>query len=217
MTPWSYSRLTKFETCPKQHWALNISKTVKETPNEKTNYGNDLHLAFAANLRSGKALPLAMRQYQSMLDPIRAQPGEHVIEQKIAITQGLQPTDWFAHDVWLRVISDLTILKDTRAAIFDWKTGKMYDDFTQLRLTGAVLFLLAPEVEQVSLSYVWTQTKKVTSERLVKADVLKVWTGLAPRIRAYQTAHDTEAFPVKPGIHCKWCPLKSCPYNENKR
>ena len=215
MTPWSYSRLNAFETCPKRHWALNIGKVVKDRQTEATSYGNDLHQAFAAYLRTGKQLPLAMRQYQGLLDPIRDQPGEHVIEQKIAINQSLAPTDWFSWDVWCRVISDLTILCNTRAAVFDWKTGKMYDDFTQLRLTGAVLFVLAPEIEHITLSYVWTQTKKVTTERLAKADALGVWSGLAPRIREYQKAHDQEAFPARPGVHCKWCPLKSCPYNEN--
>lgn len=217
MTPWSYSRLVGFETCPKKHWALNIAKNIKEQPNEKTQFGTDAHLAFAEYLRSGKALPLALRQYSPMLAAIRAQPGEHVIEQKIAINEALQGTDWFAKDVYLRVISDLTILHGNKAAIFDWKTGKMYDDFTQLKLTGVVLFLLAPEIDEVSLSYVWTQTKKVTTEHLSRRDMVTVWKGMAPRVREYQRAHEAGEFPARPGPHCRWCPLKTCPHNESRR
>jgi hypothetical protein len=215
--PFSYSRLTGFEACPKKFYHLNVAKTVKEAPNEKTDYGTKVHEAFAKYLTKGTALPLAMRQYRAMLDLIKQQPGEHVVEQKVAINADYAPTGWFDADVYCRVISDLTILHGQKAAMFDWKTGRPYDDFTQLRLAGAVLFLLAPEIEEIILSFVWLQNKTVTKDRMTKADGQQVWVNLAPRIQRYQNAHHLQAFPATPGVHCKWCPLKSCPHNESRR
>lgn len=215
-TAFSYSRLTNYEQCPKKYHALSIARSVKEKPNEATDFGNTVHLAFAAFVDKGKPLPLALRQYTALLTKLREQPGEKVVEQKVAVNANYEPTGWFDADVYCRVISDLTILNGPKAAMFDWKTGKPSDDFTQLRLAGAVMFLLAPEIEQISLSYVWLKTRQITTDRLHRNESAMVWTSLAPRLLKYQRAHISEEFPATPGFHCKWCPLTTCPHSIKK-
>lgn len=213
----SFSRLEGFESCPKKFFHLNVAKNVKDPPNEHTIYGTEVHLAFAEFLKKGKALPLHLRHYGKMLTAIKAAPGEHIIEQKVAINADYAPTEWFAKDVYCRVISDLTILNGPKAVMFDWKTGKPKADFTQLRLAGAVMFLLAEELEEIELAYVWLKTKQVTKDTLRREDMPGVWAALVPRIQSYQNAHLLQAFPAIQSFGCRYCPVKTCPHNENKR
>lgn len=214
----SYSRLKSLEDCPRKFHELSILKSVKEEPNENTDYGTEVHLAFANRLKKGTPLPLHLRHHEKLLASLAAAPGEHIVEQKVAINANYEPTGWFDKDVYCRVISDLTIINGSRAAMFDWKTGKMSDDFSQLRLAGAVIFLLAPELEQIDLAYVWLKNKQVTKERMLRGDCQTVWADLMPRLARYQAAFDQKSFPPRPNYLCKgWCPVKTCQYWEAKK
>lgn len=208
----SYSRLTSLETCPRKFHALNIAKSHKEEPNEHTDYGTQLHLAFADYFKKGKPLPLHLRQHESRLAAIKAAPGEFLVEQKLAINQNLAGTDWFATDVYCRVIADLTIMNGPVGIIWDWKTGRLYNDFTQLKLTGAVMFLLAPELQTLKLAYFWTKSKQVTHDTLHRKDMASVWASLAPRLARYQAAFDKQEFPPRPNPFCKGCVITHCQY-----
>jgi hypothetical protein len=212
----SYSRLSSFETCPKKFYEISVSKRVKDPPNEFSSYGDFVHKAFAKYMQDGGHLPLTLRQYEKYLAPIRAAPGEKVIEQKIAINANYEQTEWFSKDVFLRVISDLTQLNGTRGVLWDWKTGKASDDFTQLKLTGAVTFLLAEELEELTLAYFWLKTKQVAPVKMKRADCTQVWAEILPRVQRYQTAHEELDFPARPSYACRYCPVKSCPHNESK-
>jgi hypothetical protein len=96
--------------------------------------------------------------------------------------------------------------------LFDYKTGKISSDFTQMRLTGAVFFQHHPEVEQLKLVYLWIKEQKPTIEVMHRSEIPNVWTALLPRINKYQQAFSKQEFPPRQGWHCKWCPVKACPY-----
>lgn len=212
----SFSRLEGYETCPKKFWHISVKKDVQDPPNEHTSFGTEVHLAFAEYLKKGKQLPLHLRHHRPMLDKIRAAPGEHIIEQQIAITAEYKSTGWFDRDVYCRVISDLTILHGSHAVMFDWKTGKVKDSFDQLRLAAAVTFLLAEELETISMHYVWTKTKQVTSDKMTRDEMPGVWASLQPRLIQYQNAFNLQQFEARQGFHCRYCPVKACPYNSKK-
>lgn len=216
LTAWSYSRLESFETCPKKFWHISIRKDVIDPPNEFTIDGTETHLAFAKYLKKGTALPIAKRHYTPLLAKIKAAPGEHVIEQQLAITAEYKQTGWFDKDVYLRVISDLTIMNAPRAAMFDWKTGKVKNDFTQLRVAAATMFMIAPELETISMSFVWLKNKSVKSDKMTRDEMPDVWAALHPRLVQYQAAFDNQAFPARQGFHCRYCPVETCPYFEKK-
>lgn len=217
LVAFSYSRLEGYETCPKKFYRMNIAKDIKEPSNDKTQFGTDMHLAFASFLKSGKMLPLHLRQHLPMLRQLQQAPGEKVIEQQIAINHEYKQTDWFAADTYCRVISDLTILNGSHGIMFDWKSGKMKDGFDQLRLAAAVMFLIAEELQTISMHYVWTQNKKVTSDKLTREEMPGVWANLMPRLQAYQNAHAHQDFPARKGMHCVYCWVKDCPFNTNKK
>lgn len=212
----SFSRLEGYETCPRKFHALTVAKTVKDPPNEFTTFGTEMHKAFKDFLKSNTMLPLHLRQHLPMLNQIKTAPGDHIVEQQIAINATYQPTGWFDDDVYCRVISDLTIMNPPHAVMFDWKSGKMKDGFDQLRLAAAVMFCIAPELETISMHYVWTKNKKVTSDKLTRDEMPGVWANLHPRLIQYQNAFNLDVWEARKGIHCKYCPVRTCPYNEKR-
>jgi CRISPR/Cas system-associated exonuclease Cas4 (RecB family) len=216
VTAFSYSRLNSYEECPKKYHAISVARSIKDIPNEHTQWGTDVHLAFKEYFKSGKPLPLQMKQYEKFLAQIKAFPGEFICEQKLAINTNYEPTGWLDKDVYCRIISDLTILNGRQGIMWDWKTGKPKDDFTQLRLAGAVMFLLVPELQRINLCYLWTKTKEITRQSMTREEMPGVWSGLLPRIERYHNAHVNSEFPAKPGWNCKYCPVKTCAHWEGK-
>ncbi len=100
--------------------------------------------------------------------------------------------------------------------IIDYKTGKINDDFTQLRLAGVMLMLHKPEIQTIELGYLWTKDKKLTRDdtQLTRGDIKRVISDLMPRIRKYEHAHRKESFPARPNYLCKkYCPVKACPHH----
>lgn len=214
---WSYSRLTSYETCPRRYYGISVAKTLVEEPSEAMQSGNDLHKAFELYLKRGTMLPLHLRHYGPILSKIAAAPGEKIVEQQIALNAKWEPVEWFAKDTWLRVKSDLTQLNGPAAICWDWKTGRPSQDFTQLRLNAAVTFHLAPEVNSISMAYLWTKTKLVDTKQILRSEVPAVWSEILPRVEKYQKAHQEMAFPARQNYFCKGCPDKSCPFWEKKK
>jgi PD-(D/E)XK nuclease superfamily len=217
LVAWSYSRLESLETCPRKFYRISIKKDVLDPPNEHTTFGDDLHKAFAKYLTKGTPLPISIRHHTPMLAKVKAAPGDHIVEQQVAINANYIQTGWFDKDVYCRVISDITIMRPPNAVMIDWKTGKPKSDFTQLRVAAAVMFMIAPELETISLSFAWLKTKEWATERMTRDEMPDVWAALHPRLVTYQAAFDNDAFPPRPGFHCRYCPDKSCQYNENKK
>ncbi len=123
-----------------------------------------------------------------------------------------QPTDFFASDVYLRAIIDLAIVRGTHAAVFDYKTGKIKDDFTQLTMSAAVLSRYMPELETFDLAFVWLKHKNISRRSCVKRDFREVWSDLIPRANKVEEALKTTNFPAKKSGLCRgYCPVKSCP------
>lgn len=176
-----------------------------------------MHQAFANYFKQGKPLPLHLTQYTKYLAKIKLYPGAFITEQKLAINARYEATGWFDSDVYCRIISDLTILNGSSAVMWDWKTGKIKDDFTQLRLAGAVMFLLVPELQRIVLAYFWLKNKKVTREVMTRDQMPGVWSALLPRIQRYQDAHAAVNFPPKQSWLCGYCPVTSCPYWEPRK
>lgn len=213
-TAWSYSRLNNFEMCPKKFWHLSVRKDIKEAEGEAIRYGKLVHKALELRVGKGKALPLNLQHLEKYAEVLASSTGEKLTEQQLAIDNKFNPSDWFSKTTWCRAVIDLAILKGNSGMVFDYKTGRIKDDFTQLRLAGALMFLHKPELETLKLCYLWTKEKKITNETMKRSEVKAVIIELMPRLKKYETAHRTEAFPARPGYLCKkYCPVTTCPYH----
>jgi hypothetical protein len=213
---WSYSRLKNFESCPKRHFHIDIEKSVKEEESEQLLWGNEVHDALAKRLKSKTTLPVPMRSYEPWCVKIEKEPGEILVEQKLAIRKDFGPTTFFAKDVWFRAVGDVIKLSPSGAValIADWKTGKIVEDSQQLALSAACVFAHYPSVQAVRSEFIWLKEDATTRGTFKRSDMPGMWRGLWPRIEALEAAHDACNYPPKPGSLCrKWCPVSKCPHH----
>jgi hypothetical protein len=212
---WSYSALSAFETCPHQFAQVRIHKTVAEQQNEQMLYGNRFHKALELHVANGDPLPEHMvAQCEPIMEKLKTVGGVMVPERKIALTENLTPTQYFAKDVWLRVVIDLQIDKGPKSLVLDYKTGKRKVDGDQLRLTAATKFAIDPGLEEVRVGYIWFQEDKIDSTTYTPDDVPGIWQDFAPRVHRMKSAIEADKFQKIPSGLCrKHCPVKSCEFN----
>lgn len=208
---WSWSALTRYEQCPKQYYHMNVTKEVKDEGNEFTASGQEIHLALYNRIVKGKALPLNYRYLEKTAAKFVGLPGETSGELKFAMARDFSPTEYFANDVYVRVVVDLLNVREKRALVVDWKTGKPQPGFGQLELTAAVLSTHLPEIEEFKLAYVWLKDRSITSTTLSKESLLGTWNTLLPKVNSIEASIKTTNFPAKPSGLCRYCPVTSCP------
>lgn len=214
-TAWSFSRLNSFETCPKKFWHTSVRKDVIEPESEHMRYGKEVHKALELRVGKDRPLPLHLRHLENHAIKLVSSKGQKLTEQQLAIDSNFEPCDWFSKKTWCRAIIDLAIVNAPHAVVIDYKTGKISDDFTQLRLAGALLMLHMAEIQTVDLCFLWTREKQLTRDekRLTRNDIKQVILDIMPRIRKYEKAHRTESFPARPSGLCKrHCPVTKCPH-----
>lgn len=212
---WSFSRLTKFETCPRQYYELMVAKNYLEPESEHTKYGKDVHKALELRVAKSKRLPMHLTHLEPIASKLKEAPGEKLTEQRLAINDNFQPTDFFAPDVKVRAIIDLAIVNPPNAVLVDYKTGKkISDDFTQLKLAAALFMLHDERVDTCQLMYYWTKHKKPTSKGFTRTEMPAVWAEFLPRAKRLEEAHKREQWPATPNGLCKrFCIVKSCQYH----
>lgn len=179
-------------------------------------YGKEVHKALELRVGKDKALPLHLRHLEKLAGKLASSSGQKLTEQQLAIDNSFEPCDWFSKQTWCRAIIDLAVVNPPHAVVVDYKTGKISDDFTQLRLAGAMLMLHMPEIHTVDLCFLWTREKAITrdEQRLTRDDIKNVILDVMPRIRKYEKAHRTESFPARPSGLCKrHCPVTKCPHH----
>jgi hypothetical protein len=213
----SFSRLNNFETCPKKFHATSIAKSFKEQPSAAMDYGKAVHKALELRVGRGVPLPDHLGHLEGIAYQLFNTPGLKETELQMAINESHEPVGWFDKDVYCRSIADLAINVGTKAALFDYKTGKKSGEFLQLKLTGALYFQHHPKIESIKCAFVWTKDRSVTMDVLRREQLPDVWSAIAPRVDRYQEAFAKTEFPPRPGYHCRWCPVQTCPYWESKK
>lgn len=211
---WSYSVLKNFETCPKRYWHYNVQKDVTEPQSPQLADGNALHKHFEDRIKEGKPMPLGYGQYESLLARIIGAPGVTYAEQKLAMTSSFTPSAYFGKNVWFRTQIDCTKIDGEKATIFDWKTGKVAQDITQLQLMAATVFCHMPAVQRVKAGLVFVANDHVEPATFVREDLTEIWGDVLPRVKLVEKARQTMEFPPKPSGLCKrYCAVVSCPYH----
>lgn len=225
---WSYSAMNTLDTCPRQYKAKYVTKEVPYVQNAAAKWGDDVHVAFEQNIKTGKPLPSNMAMYQRFLDAVKVRAGQLrgdlIAEQPVALTRDLQQVSWFTKKssktpVWFRIKVDVSIVKETYAELFDWKTGKMKDDPEQLHLYALVAFIIYPKVERVRVGYVWLKDGVITPPTEYTRDqfpeMLKYW---VDKYEVLEQAWVYDNFPPKPSGLCRgWCEVESCEHWQPKR
>lgn len=204
----SYTSITSFETCPRRHYILRVTKEVFEPPSDALTWGNTVHKALELRLRDKTELPQGMVSYEPYAQKLEAKSGELMVEEEIALTRNMERVGWWDRKAWLRGKLDIAIVNGKKAGIFDWKTGNRKPDNDQLKLFAGIAFTAFPEVEEVTTGFIWLKDAKFDKQVFTRDQNPEIWMDFSTRIARVERAHETGKWPAKPSGLCRnWCPV----------
>jgi len=211
----SFSAIKLYENCPKRYYHQRVTKEVQDMGGEASKYGERIHEFLEYRLTDDTPLPAEAEKYEVLCDTIQksAKGGELHAELKLTLTENLTPTDWYAPDAWLRSILDVLVIKDDKAVVMDWKTGKRRPDFTQLQMFALQVWKHYPQVDEIKTSFIWLKDLSMDSETFKREQSNAMWADLISRIRRIYASQESDNWPAKPSGLCRYCPAKHmCDY-----
>lgn len=216
--PWSHSRLEDFKNCPRAFHEKQVLKSVVEEKGEESIWGTRVHKHFEEFLIDGVALPPELEEHEDFLLRLMSLPGQLSVEQRIALNMDGAPCDFFQNRVWYRGVIDVKIVDGATAYLVDHKTGKVKNNFRQLKSFALHTFAAHPAVTHIKADYYWTQTKKRVGETYTRADISGMWAEFAPDLRQYAQAFREDTWqPRQSGLCNGWCPVTGCEFWQPKR
>lgn len=217
MRPWSDSRLSCYEDCPKQYWYRYVEHmpSFREDSPAATR-GSGIHKQAELYLKGEIHMyPPELQKvsgHAMKLKALKATP-----EQQLAVTEQWTRCEWDAPEAYFRGIIDITYKSEpTTVHIEDWKSGQIYKSHdVQISRYVALAAPDYPEAEKFVTRLIYLDQGVVTPPKIVPVDRIK-----PIRLMLDGSIHNAEAdeiFPVKPGSACKWCGYSRkyggpCPY-----
>ena len=217
---WSYSQLSQFETCPYQWASERYYRTTVRKDTEATLWGSRVHKQHEDYVNSCgvSEKPEMGLLYSNALVAAKQKGLEVVCEMQLAIDRNLKPVAW--SEGWGRGVVDVTIIQGKVARIWDWKTGRMKEDLTQLLIFCAFLAQHRQDIDEFQAEFVWLKdnVKKGMPKPVTRKELLPIWKDILTRVRRMETAVAEETFPKKQSGLCgKWCEVMDCPNNGRRK
>jgi hypothetical protein len=204
--PWSYSRLSTYEDCPKQYWYSYVENMPSFRPDSPASErGTLIHEEGEAYLL-GK-VPIYPVAYQKVATHIMGLKSKNAMpEMKMAVDDKWTAVDYKAPEAYFRGIIDVHYETDEgkTVCIEDFKTGQVYDHHTK-QMDDYIPLVAAqyPDAERFITRLIYVDQGIVTPPKTVESARLKpIRLLLDGRI---ENAEADTIFPVKPGRPCKWC------------
>ncbi len=216
ITPWSFSRLKAFEQCPKQFFHLKIAKDYEDKVSEAMLYGTKAHLIAEEYIRDGKPIPKAFAYMEGPLQALSNKRGNKFTEMKLGLTAELKPCKFNSKDAWFRGIVDLVIIKDDKALIVDYKTGKnpQNADKGQLELMALAIFKYFPFIDNIKAGLLFTVKRVFITSEYNVADSETLWKNWKERHDRMKMALSSNVWNPHPsGLCYRHCPVVECAYN----
>jgi RecB family exonuclease len=202
LLPWSYTKLTTFERCPKLGYARYIAKTLPYVESEAARLGNEVHAALEKLIVDGVPLPEKWAWVGEFVPETK--PGDVVrAEDWFNFNMDNQPTparSWFTTKIDFLQIEDGDV-----AWVLDWKTGKPWEDPDQLNVYATAVKAHYPHVRHWRGMYVWLRERRVGEVHTLSPG--RTFAKLVERVKAV----DTSDTPRKNKL-CPWCELTTCKY-----
>jgi hypothetical protein len=199
LLPWSISRLGMYERCPASAAYRHIQGIY--TPQAPAaSRGSDIHGSVERFLlRKQKFVHPAVKEYLPLLTKVRnATP--HV-EHRLAVDEGWNPTDW--HDCWGRSVIDANTEEGNTLVIWEWKSGKIYDDHKEQR-KAYITFAHAhwPEHDYYEVRTVYFDQRK-RHKLKVKPKQIKIYRDQFEERVGLMSVDNM--YSPRPGWYCRWC------------
>jgi hypothetical protein len=206
------------KTCPHNYWHTYVLKDLPFRESPEMKWGNRVHEALEYRLRDGKKLPADLEQHEGFAMALdRFKPK---VELKLGCRRDGTSCDFFAKDVFLRGKVDVLIHDGTKAALFDWKTGKPFEDPFELRVQALLAKINAPVLDTITGQYIWLKLGELGREHDV-SDTAATWAEvMALDQRALQYDRDPRepngVWPKNPNVLCGCCAVHKCEHNPER-
>jgi hypothetical protein len=211
---WSYSALNNWRTCPKKYFHNFVAKDFKEEQGEQLKWGQEVHNLLAERLKKDKPLPFTMRNCEPWITKLKSTTHRLYVEQKLAITEQFRPCEYFAKDVWFRMVADVLKIDHDIGLLLDWKTGRVNPDNDQLVMGAQAVFAHFPQLKAIRSVFVWLKDDMKTEATIWRNDLQAFWAKFMPELNRFREAHELTNFPPNPSGLCKrHCNVTSCPHN----
>lgn len=219
---WSHSAISLYESCAFKYFKLKVEKSVKDEFSEAAMEGIRNHEALDRRMKTGAMLPDKLKHLEAICRSIEQRPGEMKSESQYCLDKNFQPCgfkDWT--NGWLRGVIDVLKINGDKAWVGDWKSGKVKDDFDQLKLFAILVFHHYPEVNYVMGNYIWFNHNMITPEDPASAifrrvDLPSLWQEQINRLRPVINSFTNDVWIGKTSGLCKnYCPVSkagACPY-----
>lgn len=205
----SFSSIKMYMNCPLRYYHQRVRKAVTDPGSEATHYGERVHKHLELRLKQEAELPQEAEVYEPLVSAIlKGMKGELLVEQELTLNAELKPTGWFDEDAWLRTKIDVLVVDQSNAKVLDWKTGKRKPDFDQLELYALQIFAHYPEVERVSVGFVWLKDRALDRDEYVRQDAAALWEKLLTQIKRIEKSLETDTWPARPSGLCRFCPAR---------
>ena len=236
-TQLSHSRLSTYQQCPRKYYLQFIEKSFPDdSDNPHFVRGNAIHgqiedyiiwknvLLNTNPWNQAPSKPEMRQEAQNavpIIDKLFAQGFDVMPEQKVAVNDQWEKTGWLDRDVRWRGIFDALGLKKvaaaTKAALMDWKTGKVRDYGGwggQLHLSSTILFSIRPEIEEITNAYMYVDHRHTYPIKFKREEL--------PQLQGHfddewRKVDEDETYDPKVNRYCGWCPAtkSQCPYSRN--
>jgi RecB family exonuclease len=210
-TPWSYSALDAFETCPLNFYWTRVHKPSRGEPYSKAKAdGTDVHSAMQAYVERGTEPPIALRKFKGIVDRVTTDASDVVCEIKLGLTAELKPCGYFDHNISLRTQFDLQALRPDAIAQLDYKTSSQpRETELQLKLYGLAGLMTWTQYDKAWSAYIYTHhpSRALLTER---KDLPAIVAEVNPRVERLRLAREENHWPERQGWKCSYCPVKEC-------
>lgn len=217
---WSYSSLDLFKQCPKKYYHLRVKKDVVDPPTEAKDYGTDVHLVAEEFVRDKKPIPKKYDYMSKALEVLSNFEGTHLCEQKLGLTEDLEPCDFGAENVWWRGIVDLLIIQDDKAYMVDYKTGKnaKYAKKDQLEIFSLAVFKHYPQIKKVKAGLLYVVANEFIKQDYLQENADIYWQRWIRDANRLEESVIHNVWNAKPNFTCRgWCPVVNCTHWEPNR
>lgn len=221
---WSYTKLTDFENCPMSFAEKNYYKRIKFTQTEQMLDGIRAHTALEVYAKEGRTSDeLRVKHALPLVDAIRDKGGIILVEEQIAVDRQFKITEWFGKQAWGRGVIDLASIREERALILDWKTGKKKHDELQLKIFCLFLAFKYPQIQEFDAKFGWLREQNLKDmitgfdKPLRRVDLKEPLNNLIGRIKRMEDAWQSEIFQARTSGLCKnYCDVMGCGHNGRK-
>jgi len=204
MRPWSYSRLSTYEECPKSYWYSYVENMPGfRPPSPAANRGSNIHTAAEEYLKNvRKIYPPELQKVSGHAMLLKSKKAQS--ELKLAVTDQWEPCAYNAPEVYLRGVIDILYEEENAIHIQDWKTGQVYDSHSiQMENYVAIAAAHYPTATSYITRLVYIDQGIVTPPKRTESARLKpIRLLLDGRIK---NAEEDAIYPTTPGAGCKWC------------